>query len=168
MIFLNTGLEKIEGFSFPNQWKIITDYIYSESKSLDDYNYDVNKGRAEGNFRRSKLYNEHMLISETIEDNPHYLPDSEIRRLMDEEKLFGEEFERTMKFPNGYVAKIEYWNSIDKQEPNKGIYHSKYRRLVLINNKNQVISDVIQDNPNFGKTPFDKEAFERSKRSCRL
>ena len=156
-MLLIPGLEMIEGFLFPNNWMIISDYIYSEHEPIIDSDGQLGCGRARGNFRRSKLFNDNILVSEVIEDNPHYLPSEEINRRNDEGKFLGEEFERTINFPNGYVAKIEYWNSKDNQEPNRGIYHSKFRKLILFNENNQVISEVIQKNPNFGKTPYNKE-----------
>lgn len=154
-MLLIPGLERVEWFTFPDNWKIITEYIFSESGSIDS---SCNLGnRASGNLRRSKLFKDDFLINESIENNPNYLLSSEIKRLNDEGKFIGEESERCINFPNGYAAKVEYWNSKEEQEPNLGIYRSKYRRLILLNENSQVISEVIQKNPNFGKVPYNKE-----------
>ena len=155
----------IDGFLLPNNWEVISDYIYSKNESIIDSEHQLGRGRARGNYRRSKLFKDNILVSETIEINPDYLPPDEIKRLTEKGEFIGEEFERTINFPNGYVAKIEYWNSKDEQKPNLGIYRSEYRKLILLNEKNQVISEVIQKNPNFGKTPYNKEelSYFRSK-----
>lgn len=167
MSFIFTGLERIEGFALPDGWEIITEYFYCKNFQLKndllEFNCDGYIGRAQGNVRRSRLFKDKQLVCIAIEENPHYLPPEEIKRLNDEEEYIGIEFERTMKFPNGYVSKIEYWNSILEQEPNKGIYHSKYRRISLFDENNEVIIDIIQDNPNFGKKPYDNEKMERYK-----
>ena len=155
-MILISGLETIEGFSFSDKLEIITDYIFSES-GLVDSKCQGNVGRSLGNIRRSQLFKEGNLISEAIEDNPNHLSYEEIDKLIDNGEFIGEEFERTMNFPNGYTAKIEYWNSKNKQDPNLGIYRSKYRRMILLDEKDQVIVDVIQENPQFGKTPYTRE-----------
>ena len=164
MALLFTGLERIEGFQFPDNWEIITHYFYCKNfylkNDLVEFLCDVHKSRAEGNVRRSKLLKDKKIVSIAIEENPHYLSPDELKRLWDEEKYIGEEFERTMKFPNGYVAKIEYWNSILEQEPNLGIYRSKYRRMILFDENNEIIVDTIQKNPDFGKTPYNKTGLE--------
>ena len=154
-MLLIPGLERVECFPFPNNWKIIADYIFSESGVIDS---NCNLGnRSSGNLRRSKLFHDGILISESIEDNPHYLSNEEIAKLIDEGEFIGKEFERTMNFPNGYVAKIEYCNSKDKHDDNLGIYRSKYMRMVLLDENNQVVVDVIQKNPHFGETPYTRE-----------
>ena len=154
ILILIPGLETIEGFPFSDNWEIITDYIFSETGFID---YSCEMGnRAVGNLRRSRLFKDGNLISEAIETKSH-ISREEVVKLIDEGKVIGEEFERTMNFPNGYVAKIEYWNSKNKQDPNLGIYRSKYRRMILLDEKNQVIADVIQENPQFGKTPYTRE-----------
>ena len=153
MIFI-PGLETIEGFPL-DEWEIITDYFFSESGVIDLYCEGGN--RAVGNIRRSQLFKDGNLISEAIENNPHYISREEVVKLIDEGKFIGEEFDRTMNFSNGYTAKIEYLNSKNKQGSKGSIYSSKYRRLVLLDDKNQVLVDVIQDNPQFGKTPYTRE-----------
>lgn len=155
-MLLIPGLERVEWFPFPNNWKIITDYIFSESGIIDSNCTLGNK--ASGNLRRSKLFHDGILISESIENNPNYLPLSEIKRLNEEGKFIGKEFERTINFTNGYVAKIKYSNSENKQEPNQGIYFSKYRLMALLNEEDQIVSEIIEENPNFGKKPYDKES----------
>ena len=155
-MILIPGLERIEGFIFSDNWKIITDYIFSES-GLIDSKCQGNMGRSAGNIRRSQLFKDGTLISEAFENNPHYISHEEIVNLINEGKFIGEEFDRNMNFPNGYVAKIEYLNSKNKQDTPGSIYSSKYRRLVLLDDKNQVLVDVIQDNPQFGKTPYTRE-----------
>ena len=165
-MLLITGLDKIEGFRFTNDLNIITDYMYSQSGSFDDSNLEVYKEKARGNLRRSKLFKEGILISETIEDNPNYLSDERINELIDEGEFISEEFERTMKFPNGYVAKIEYLNSKEHSNSNLGSYRSKYMRMMLFDENNQIIVDVIQDNPHFGETPYTREDEKWHKDSC--
>ncbi len=62
-MLLIPGLERVEGFSFPNNWKIISDYIFSESGVIDSSCSLGN--RASGNLRRSKLFKDNILISES-------------------------------------------------------------------------------------------------------
>ena len=159
-MLLITGLERSEIFPFSNNWIIETFYSFSETESMEDPNRKRYVARAEGNLRRSCLYKDNILISEAIENNPHYLSSNEIDKLIDEGEFIGDEFERTMNFPNGYVAKIEYWNSKNKQDPNLGIYRSKYMRMILLNETNHVIVDVLQENPHFGETPYTREEEE--------
>ena len=155
-MLLIPGLERSEWFKFPDNWKIITDYIFSESGVIDS-NCSLGN-RAVGNLRRSKLFKDNILISESIENNPNHLPSSEIKRLNDKGEFIGEEFERTINFANGYVAKIEYSHSENKQQINQGIYFSKYRHMILLNEKNHVVSEIFEENPNFGKKPYNKES----------
>ena len=159
-MLLIPGLERSEIFPFSNNWIIETFYTFSESKSMDNPDCRNYVGRANGNIRRSYLYKDNILVSESIEDNPHYLPLDEINKLIDNGKFIGEEFERIMNFSNGYVAKIEYANSKNKQDSNLGIYRSKYMRLKLFNENNQIIADVLQENPHFGETPYTREEEE--------
>ena len=62
-MLLIPGLERVEWFKFPNNWKIITDYIFSESGIIDSRCSIGN--RASGNLRRSKLFKDNILISES-------------------------------------------------------------------------------------------------------
>lgn len=115
--------------------------------SHDEVSWGYEKGRSE--HMRSKLYKQGILVDESIEDNPNFVTYEDARKIKDQGKFVGEEFERVIHFTNGYFAKIEYWFSKEKQDPNLGNYDSKYRRVVLFNEFQQIISEIIDKNPRY-------------------
>lgn len=139
------GYEHHEEFMLPGDWVILIDYGMEVSPAEVSWGYE--KGRSA--YMRSKLYKQGILVDESIEDNPNFVTYEDARKIKNQGKFVGEEFERVIHFPNGYVAKIEYWFSKEKQNPNLGNYDSKYRRLILFNEFNKVISEIIEENPRY-------------------
>ncbi len=141
------GYERHEKFMLPGEWEILIDYGGDARFPREKIIWGYEKGIS--THMRSKLFKQDIFITEAIEKNPNYVTYEEYTKIRDQGKFIGEEFERIIHFPNGYVAKIEYWFSKEKQDPNLGNYGSKYRRLILFNEFNQIISQIIEGNPSF-------------------
>ena len=160
MVFIRLGGEKVEGFYFPNNWKVLVDYGMNMTEvPFSDYN-EINEsslpsrdvlycreGRCSDHFRILKLFKDAKLISESIEKNPSYVPEETQLRMLEDHVIIGEDYERVFNFPNGYSAKIEYWISPTERNPEHGFYTAKYRRMILSDEKDNVISDIFEDNP---------------------
>ena len=164
MVFIRLGGEKVEGFYFHNNWKVQVDYgmnmteiPFSDYNEIDESSLpskDVlycRGGRSSDYFRILKLFKDGKLISEVIEKNPNYVPT---------------DVERVFNFPNGYSAKIEYWISPTERDYKHGFYTAKYRKLILSDDKDNIISDIFEDNPNYRS--FDKICWDYSDTSGRF
>lgn len=160
MVFIRLGGEIAEGFYFPNNWEIHVDYGMN-FKIMPLFDYDAidesplpseddlfhREGRSSDHFRILKLFKDGKLISESIEKNPSYIPRDTQMKMLENHVIIGEDFERVFDFPNGYSAKIEYWISPTERDPKHGFYTAKYRRMILSDENDNVISDIFEDNP---------------------
>ncbi len=95
------------------------------------------------------IWKDNIKIYDEIEENVHKLKYKDYRKLKLEGKPKEFELERIVNFGKEFSLKIEYWHSKDKQEPNLGNLESKYRRLILFNSEDNIISEVIEKNPNY-------------------
>lgn len=147
MSFIYLGEAEVENYFLPNNMSIEIDYgiIYWE-----DNKYHPFYTRYTGSCRRSKILdNENNIISEVIEKNPDELLPEREREIIDAGLYIGDEFERLINFPNGYSFKIEYWKSINERDKNFGMYDSKYRKIILFDENNKIISEMMERNPHF-------------------
>lgn len=102
--------------------------------------------------RRTRLFdNEDNLISVCIEKNPDYVTGEEEERLFKDHLLKGDEFEKVVNFPDGKVAKVEYWNTLDSRDENFGRYTAKFRRIVVFAKNQEILSEVFDRNPHYRK-----------------
>ena len=161
-MWIRLGGELAEVFYFPNNWSVHVDYCMN-MELMPLYDYDAiddsplptedmlfhRMGRSSDHFRILKLFKDEKLISESIEKNPGYIPEDTQLKMLKNHVIIGEEFERVFNFPNGYSAKIEYWTSPTERDSKHGFYTAKYRRMILSDEKNNVISDIFEDNPNY-------------------
>ena len=139
--------QKKELFELPNNWIIQISYgLIFHPKIHNNTEFMEVKSRSTAPLRRCRLYKNNILIDEIIEDNPCYIEPYSNNLCRPFWHMLGEEFERIIKFSNGLIFKIEYWDSKKKQEPNRGIYHSKYRKLILFNEQNEIFSVIMEDN----------------------
>ena len=116
--------------------------------------FSIGGGRSSDHFRVLKLFKDGTLVSESIEKNPSYIPEDTQLRMLEDHVIIGEDYEQVFNFPNGYSAKIEYWISPTERDSEHGFYTAKYRRMILSDENDNIISDIFEDNPNY--TPFDK------------
>ena len=123
-------------------------------------------GRSSDYFRILKLFEDGKLISEVIEKNPNYVPRDTQLKMLEDHVIIGEDVERIFNFPNGYSAKIEYWISPTERDHKHGFYTAKYRKLILSDDKDNIISDIFEDNPNYRN--FDKICWDYSDTSGRF
>ncbi len=184
MAFIRLGGEKVEGFYFHNNWKVQVDYgmnmteiPFSDYNEIDESSLpskDVlycRGGRSSDYFRILKLFKDgklisEKLISEVIEKNPNYVPRDTQLKMLENHVIIGEDVERVFNFPNGYSAKIEYWISPTERDYKHGFYTAKYRKLILSDDKDNIISDIFEDNPNYRS--FDKICWDYSDTSGRF
>lgn len=150
MVFCIFGNFREDFINLP-KFKIHIDY-----GEMDDGSFSGKKQylrlseRYTGEYRRSQLLDYHgNFISECIEKNPDFECDTTDNYFIAAELKIGNEFERLINFDNGYVAKIEYWQSINNHDSKFGIYDAKYRKTTLFDNGNNIISEVMEDNPHF-------------------
>lgn len=161
-MWFRLGGEIAEGFYFPNNWSVHVDYGMN-MEIMPLFNYDAiddsslptedmlfhRMGRSSDHFRILKLFKDGKLISESIEKNPSYIPEDTQLKMLEDHVIIGEDVERVFNFPNGYSAKIEYWISPTEQDSNHGFYTAKYRKLILSDDNDNIISDIFEDNPNY-------------------
>ncbi|MEE0720811.1 hypothetical protein [Methanobrevibacter smithii] len=179
MVFIRLGGEKVEGFYFHNNWKVQVDYgmnmteiPFSDYNEIDESSLpskDVlycRGGKSSDYFRILKLFKDGKLISEIIEKNPNYVPRDTQLKMLEDHVIIGEDVERVFNFPNGYSAKIEYWISPTERDYKHGFYTAKYRKLILSDDKDNIISDIFEDNPNYRS--FDKICWDYSDTSGRF
>lgn len=147
MVVIYPEFQQHEIFELPNNWDIEINYGFIFHPRIPDNTDFINaKSRSTAPLRKCRLYKQDILIDEITEDNPLYIEPYSNNLCCPSWHRIGEEFERIIKFSNGFVFKIEYWYSKKKQEPNRGIYYSNYRKLILFNEKNQIISEVMEKN----------------------
>lgn len=147
MSFKHLGNADVEKFFLPNGMYLQIDYgiIYWE-----DNKYHPFYTRYSGSCRRSRLLtNQDNIITEVIEKNPDMLSYERQCEIIEEGLYIGDEFERVINFPNGFSVKIEYWKSINGRDENFGMYDSKYRKTILFDENDNVLSEIMEDNPHF-------------------
>lgn len=144
-----------EKFQLPNGYYIVMDYGLLDVHGLTNgiKNEFIGMSRYGGNQRRSILYDdENNVITQAIQDNPDRIPDEDIFHIHEDGLLVGDEYERVVNFDNGMVAKVEYWMTLDSRDENFGRYAAKFRRIVLFDKEQEVISEVFEKNPHYRKT----------------
>ena len=159
-MWFRLGGEIAEGFYFHNNWSVHLDYgMNMEIMPLFDYDKIDDSplptedmifhrmGRSSDHFRMLKLFKGDNLVSEVIEKNPSYIPEDTQLRMLENHVIIGEDYERIFNFPNGYSAKIEYWISPTERDSKHGFYTAKYRRMILSDENDEIISDIFEDNP---------------------
>lgn len=136
-----------EQFNFSNGIYLIMDYCIKDDKFKDPLIPGF--ARWDATLRRSILYDNNKIMSEVIEDNPDYISPEEELKLNEMGIIKGDEFEKVVNFPDGKVAKIEYWITPEKRDENFGRYAANYRRSVLFDENGEIISEIMEHNPNF-------------------
>ena len=145
---LSQKYKKYEFFELPNNWKIEIYYGFIDDPRFPGNTEFLNvKTRTSGQLRKIRIIKDNILLEEKIENNPAFLSDK--NKIYASWSIDGEEFERKINFDNKYIFKIEYWFSKNKQEPNRGIYFSKFHKLILYNYDREIISEIIEENPNY-------------------
>lgn len=158
------GNDREEEFYLPNGHYIKIDYGAIDFKGK----YIPLTKRFNAIYRRSILYDDNLkIISQVIENNPDYIDDNVWLKGPENGLLFGNELEKIIHFDDGKIAKVEYWITPEKREENFGRYETKFRRVVLFDEEGDIISEVIEDNPNYRrdgailkKTDFTEEELE--------
>ena len=141
------GNYRDEKFNLPKGIVIQIDYGVMDYSFKDPYISGFE--RFVGSFRRSRLFFNDKLITETIENNPDYVS------LEDENKLFqnglrrGDVFDRIINFADGKVVKIEYWITPEKRDKHFGMYDANYQKIILFDESGKIISELIERNPNY-------------------
>ncbi len=155
---------KKEFFGLPNGMKINMDYGYIFNEEDDMPNgYMPSFNRCSAQYRRSQLIDSNdKLISEVIENNPDKISSQQEDRLIQEHLLRGDEFEKVVNFPDGKVAKIEYWITPEKRDENFGRYAAGYRRSVLFDESGEIISQIMERNPSYRPitNKIDKDSYD--------
>lgn len=154
MSLISMDNPKKESFRLPNGMTINMDYgyIFTEEDGMPE-GYMPTFNRCSAQYRRSQLIDSNdKIISEVIENNPDKISKSHEEILIQEHSLRGDEFEKIVNFPNGKVAKIEYWVTPEKRDKNFGRYAANYRRSVLFDETGEIISEVMERNPNYRPT----------------
>lgn len=142
------GNEEEEEFNLPNGYYIKMDYGVPNF----DGDYIPITKRFNGTHRRTVLYDENMkIISQVLEDNPDRVDDEEFFNGPKDDLLWGNETEKVIPFDDGKVAKVEYWITPYKFDSHFGRYETKFRRIVLFDENKEIISEIIEDNPNYRK-----------------
>lgn len=145
MSYIIPGDSRVEKFDFPNHMQVKVDYGI-----IWEGNYEPFFERYSGSLRRSQLLDFNGdIITEVIEDNPDELEAGEELKILKSRNRPGDEFERIIHFTNGYTAKIEYWVTPTKRDKNFGVYHAKYQRRVLLDENKNIISEIMDYNPNY-------------------
>lgn len=145
MITSLIGDEIIENFDFPNGMNVHVDYgiIFHT-----DQKYHPCFKRYSGSLRRTQLLDqESNILAEIIESNPYELSHEKEQHILDKGLKIGDEFERIIHFPNGYTVKIEYWVTPTRRDKNFGRYDAKYQKRILLDENNNIISEIINHNP---------------------
>lgn len=138
-----------EKFRLPNDYLIELNYVKSfEYEGEKHYAFHV-RSRTSSDCVQKVIWKDNIKIYDKIEKNIHKLEYKDIRKLKLEGKPKDFELERIVNFGNEFTLKIEYWNSKDKQEPNKGNLDSKYRKLILFDSHYNLVSEIIEKNPNY-------------------
>ena len=145
MIFYK-GSYIYETFEFPEGLCIKMDYGVIDPDFVEPYLDGFE--RFVGSYRRSRLFDGDKLITEVIEDNPDLLTDEEEERLKEKNIEHGDVFDRIINFDDGKVAKIEYWATPQYRDKNYRMYNADYRKLILLDENNEIISEVMEENPN--------------------
>lgn len=150
MSIISIDNPKEESFIFPNGMIVRMDYgyIFSEEDGMPN-GYMPTFNRLTSPYRRSQLFDSYEnIISEVIETNPDRISQAQEDKLLQEGFIEGDEIEKVVNFPDGKVAKIEYWITPEKRDQNFGRYSANYRRSVLFDESREIISEVMERNPN--------------------
>lgn len=142
---------KEESFVFPNGMIVHMDYgyIFTEEDGMPE-GYMPTFNRFTSQYRRSQLFDSNEnLISEVIENNPDRVSKAQEAKLIQQGLIKGDEFEKVVNFSDGKVAKIEYWITPEKRDKNFGRYGANYRRSVLFDESGEIISEIMERNPNY-------------------
>ena len=138
-----------EKFRLPDKYIIELNYLRPfENEGKKQYARKV-QNRTSADCVEKIIWKNNIKIYDKIEKNVHKLEYKDIRKLKLEGKPEDFELERTVNFGNEFTLKIEYWHSKDKQEPNQGNLDSEYRRLILFNSEENILSEIIEKNPNY-------------------
>ena len=145
MITSPIGDEISEDFDFPNGMNVHVDYgILFHT----DHEYHPCFKRYSGSLRRTQLLDqESNIVTEVIENNPDEMDYEREQNILAKGLKIGDEFERSINFPNGYIVKIEYWVSPTKRDENFGRYSAKYQKKILLDENNNIISEILDSNP---------------------
>ena len=144
MSYRRIGDEISEEYYLPKGMYITVDYGIVIP---DTGEYECMFSRYMGTYRRSQLKtNSDEIITEVVEKNPDYAEYENQENISDENYRWGDEFERIIKFNNGYIAKIEYWKSLNERDQSFGRYDAKYRKIILLN-ETDVLFEFMEDNP---------------------
>ena len=150
MSIISIDNPKEESFVFPNGMIVHIDYgyIFNEEDGMPE-GYMPTFNRFTSQYRRSQLFDSNEnLISEVIENNPDRIYKAQEDKLIQEGLIKGDEFEKVVNFPDGKLAKIEYWITPEKRDKNFGRYAANYRRSVLFDESGEIISEIMEHNPN--------------------
>ena len=142
---------RYENFELPNGMIIHIDYghIFTEEDKFPT-GYQPWSHRCCSEYRRSQLIDSNgNIISEVLEENPDYITDEDEKQLKKEKIIIGDEYEKIIKFPDGKLAKVEYWVTPTKRDKKCGRYYSKYRKSILFDKNDKIISEVMEKNPNY-------------------
>ncbi len=150
MSIIDDSNPRYELLKLPNHFCIKIDYGV-----MDDGSWSGKKQyleyfaqRLSGSYRRSRLFNEYdELITEVIEKNPDYLSEEEEKKLEQKGLTRGDETGKLIKFDNGMVAKVEYWDTPEKQAKGPARSSAYYRRIILFDENNEIISEIMEENP---------------------
>ena len=147
MVVKTIGDKLTEDFVISEELHIHVDYGVISS---DDGKYYPAFQRYSGSMRRSQLLdNNGNIISEIIEKNPDELSYEKKRNILSKGLKPGDEFERIIRFVNGFTAKIEYWVTSTKRDKNFGRYDAEYQKTILLDENNNIISENMVYNPYF-------------------
>lgn len=139
-----------ERFRLPKNYVIELNYLRAYEAEDGKVRYvDSVMDRSSADYVQKVIWKDNIKIYNEIEKNFHKLEYEDIQKLELECKPEDFELGRTVNFGNEFSLEIEYWHSKDKQEPNRGNLESKYRRLILFNSEDNIISEVIEKNPNY-------------------
>ena len=140
-----------ESFIFPNGMIVRMDYGYIFNEEDDMPNgYMPTFHRFTSPYRRTQLLDSNLnIISEVIETNPDRVSQAQEDKLLREGLIKGDEIDKVVNFPDGKVAKIEYWVTPQKRDKNFGRYSAKYRRSVIFDENGGILSEVMEHNPNY-------------------
>ena len=145
MSYIIPGDARIEKFDFPNRMLVRIDYGI-----IWEGNYEPFFERYSGSLRRSQvLDSKGNIVTEVIEENPDETECGTELKMLKAGQLPGDEFERIIHFPNGYTTKIEYWMTPTKRDKNFGRYAAKYQRRVLLDENDNIISEIMDFNPHY-------------------
>ena len=135
-------------------------YIFSDEDPLPT-GYMPSFNRCSAQYRRSQILDsDKNILSEIIENNPDKISEEEEKELHENHLRIGDELEKVVSFPNGNVAKIEYWLTPKYKGENSRRLNANYMRSVLFDENGEIISEIMERNPYY--IPLDKNSSEES------